>query len=92
MHLAHGTLVTCIKIEIILASSPREPVKKERMAKVNKMEKQVNNLEKHVGKGSKVRYNITNTNKYFLVLRFCTWLKIQPRGHSETLVVSNSSN
>ena len=79
MHLAHGTLLTCIKIEIILASSPREPVKKERMAKVNKMEKQVNNLEKHVGKGSKVRYNITNTNKYFLVLRFCTWLKIQSR-------------
>ena len=35
------------------------------MAKVNKMEKQVNNLEKHVGKGSKVRYlmDFTNTKK-----------------------------
>ena len=47
------------------------------MAKVNKMEKQVNNLEKHVGKGSKVRYNITNTKKVYL--RYCTRLKIQCR-------------
>ena len=61
------SLKTCIKIT--LASSPREPVKKERMAKVNKMEKQVNNLEKHVGKGSKVRFNIRNTNKVFLGFR-----------------------
>ena len=32
------------------------------MAKVNKMEKQVNNLEKNVGKGSKVRLQITDKN------------------------------
>ena len=55
------------------------------MAKVNKMEKQVNNLEKHVGKGSKVRYNITNTKKVdkifpliFLKI-FCIMLKLQFR-------------
>ena len=40
---------------MFVVHSPREPPKKERMAKVNKMEKQVNNLEKNVGKDSKVR-------------------------------------
>jgi len=50
--------------------SPREPVKKERMAKVNKMEKQVNNLEKHVGKGSKVTLRNLGCVK-FLQLTSC---------------------
>ena len=45
-------------------SSPRDPPKKEKMAKVNKMEKQVNNLEKHVGKESKVRYKCKYKYRY----------------------------
>ena len=50
-------------------SSPRDPPKKEKMAKVNKMEKQVNNLEKKVAKDSKVRCWI------WIRISICTTLK-----------------
>ena len=53
-----------LKFLIVLVSSPRDPPKKERMAKVNKMEKQVNNLEKHVAKESKVRYKCKYKYRY----------------------------
>ena len=45
---------------LFVAHSPREPPKKERMAKVNKMEKQVKDLEKNRENGlEKVRYLLT---------------------------------